>query len=292
MKTALEHYHARMQRVLDHIEQHLDDDLDLDVLSRVAAFSKFHFHRQFSALFGISPHRYVQLARMKRASYRLAFRETDAVTDIALDAVYENSETFTRVFRERIGQSPSEFRQTPEWESWLATFDPLTKARNKYMTNYSKDDVNIVEFSATAIAVMEHRGDPTKIGDTIQQFIAWRKTAGLPPRVSDTFNIFHTDPLTASPAEFHMDLCASTDRKIAQNDAGVRAGTIPAGRCAVLRMTGSSDDLEEAATFLYRAWLPASGEDTRDFPFFCQRISFFPDVPENAAVTDLFVPLK
>ena len=65
MKTALEHYHARMQRVLDHIEQHLDDDLDLDVLSRVAAFSKFHFHRQFSALFGISPHRYVQLARMK-----------------------------------------------------------------------------------------------------------------------------------------------------------------------------------------------------------------------------------
>ncbi|GER07362.1 transcriptional regulator [Iodidimonas muriae] len=292
MKTAFERYHARMQRVLDHIEQHLDGDLDLDALSRVAAFSKFHFHRQFSALFGISTHRYVQLARMKRASYRLAFRGTDTVTDIALDAVYETPETFSRAFRERFGQSPSEFRQMPEWESWLAIFDPLTKARNKYMINFSKNDVNIVEFPETAIAVMEHRGDPGKIGDTIQRFIAWRKTVGLPPRVSNTFNVFHTDPLTTPPAEFHIDLCASTDRKVAENDAGVRAGTIPAGRCAVLRMTGSSDDLEKAATFLYRDWLPDSGEDLRDFSFYCQRISFFPDVPENAAVTDLFVPLK
>ena len=72
MKAALENYHARMQRVLDHIDQHLDDDLDLETVSGVAAFSKFHFHRQFTATFGLSVHRYVQLARMKRASYRLA----------------------------------------------------------------------------------------------------------------------------------------------------------------------------------------------------------------------------
>jgi hypothetical protein len=36
----------------------------------VAAFSKFHFHRQFTATFGLSVHRYVQLALLKRASHR------------------------------------------------------------------------------------------------------------------------------------------------------------------------------------------------------------------------------
>src|SRR5690349_24282457 len=46
MKTALQNYHARMQRALDHIDRHLDGDLDLETVSRVAAFSKFHFHRQ------------------------------------------------------------------------------------------------------------------------------------------------------------------------------------------------------------------------------------------------------
>ncbi|WP_139276451.1 AraC family transcriptional regulator, partial [Pararhizobium antarcticum] len=45
-----------MQRVLDHIDRHLDDDLDLEAVSNVAAFSKYHFHRQFTANFGLSVH--------------------------------------------------------------------------------------------------------------------------------------------------------------------------------------------------------------------------------------------
>src|SRR5450755_248658 len=65
MKAALQNYHARMQRVLDYIDRHLDGDLDLETVSRVAAFSKFHFHRQFTATFGLSVHRYVQLARIR-----------------------------------------------------------------------------------------------------------------------------------------------------------------------------------------------------------------------------------
>jgi hypothetical protein len=41
MKAALQNYHARLQRVIDYIDQHLDGDLDLETVSRVAAFSKF-----------------------------------------------------------------------------------------------------------------------------------------------------------------------------------------------------------------------------------------------------------
>jgi AraC family transcriptional regulator len=77
-KAARERYHARMQRVLNYIDQHIDEDLGLEILSGVAAFSKHHFHRQFMAIFGISVHRYVQSVRMNRASYRLAFRDGDA----------------------------------------------------------------------------------------------------------------------------------------------------------------------------------------------------------------------
>jgi AraC family transcriptional regulator len=103
MKAAVQNYHARMQRVLEYIDKHLDDDLNLDVLSSVAAFSKFHFHRQFSTIFGLSVHRYVQLARMKRASYRLAYRDAQSVTDIAMDSGYDTPDAFARAFRQRFG---------------------------------------------------------------------------------------------------------------------------------------------------------------------------------------------
>lgn len=288
-KAALGHYHARMQRVLEHIDRNPDADLGLDALSGVAAFSKHHFHRQFGALFGVSVHRYVQLVRMKRASYRLAFRGSDAITDIALDAGYEALEAFARAFRQRFGQAPSAFRKSPDWEPWLLALGPLNQARSQHMQpNYTPDDVLIVDFPATPVAVMEHRGDPARLGDTIQRFIAWRKGAGLRPAASATYNVFHS---SLQADDFHLDLCVATDRAFPA-DQGVQPGLIPAGRCAALRVTGSSDDIEPAALFLYRDWLPGSGEEPRDFPLFCRRMLLFPDVPEHEAVTELYLPLE
>jgi AraC family transcriptional regulator len=72
----------------------------------------------------------------------------------------------------------------------------------------------------------------------------------------------------------------------------VVARTIPAGRCAVLRHVGSDDGFAATFDFLYREWLPKSGEEPRDFPLFLQRVKFFPDVPEHEAVTDVFLPLR
>ncbi|MEO6360975.1 MAG: AraC family transcriptional regulator [Sphingomicrobium sp.] len=292
-KRALQHYQARMQRVLDHIDQHLDGALDVATLSGVAAFSKHHFQRQFSATFGIGVGRYVQLARLKRASYRLAFRQSEPVIEIALDSGYEGPEAFARMFRERIDQSPTQFRREPQWNSWHAAFAPLHQARSKHMTKtFDKESVTIIDFPATPVAMMEHWGDPKAVGATIRRFIDWRKGAGLPPGTSETFNIFHCDPDETPADEFRLDICAATGRAIEPNDQGVTEGLIPGGRCAVLRLTGSSDDLRSASHFLYGEWLAASGEEPRDFPFFVQRVAFMPDVPEHEAVTDLFLPLQ
>jgi len=293
MTAALANYRARMQRVLDHIDRHLDDGLDLDAVSGIAAFSKFHFHRQFAAIFGLSVHRYVQLARMKWASYQLAYRDAHSVTDIAMDAGYDAPDAFARAFRQRFGQSPSSFRKSPDWEPWLAAFGPLDIARSKIMqTSYTPDNVTIRDMAPTPVAIMEHRGDPATIGATIQRFIAWRKATGLTPKTTPTFNVFHSDPHTTPPARYRMDLCVGTDRPVEAKAKRIEVGTIPGGRCAVLRVVGHTDNLEPAALYLYREWLPASGEEARDFPLYCQRISLFPEVPEHEAAADLFLPLK
>ena len=293
MKAALQNYHARMQRVLAYIDRHLDGDLDLDTVSGVAAFSKFHFHRQFVATFGLSVHRYVQLARMKRASYQLAYLDTQSVTHIAMDAGYDAPDAFARAFRQRFGQSPSSFRKSPDWEPWLAAFGPLDNARSKLMQKiFTTADVTIRDVRPTLVAIMEHRGDPAALGATIQRFIAWRKTAGLSPKTSPTFNVWRSARRPACPADYSNDLCVGTDGPIEAHGEQIKAGVIPGGRCAVLRVVGNTDNLEPAALYLYRDWLPASGEEAGDFPIYCQRLSFFPEVPEHETVAELFLPLK
>ncbi|WP_034156752.1 AraC family transcriptional regulator [Sphingomonas sp. ERG5] len=294
MEAAFQNYHARMQRVLDYIDQHLDGDLDLETVSRVAAFSKFHFHRQFRATFELSVHRYVQLARMKRASHQLTSSDAHSVTAIAMDAGYDAPDAFARAFRQRFGQSPSSFRKSPDWGPWLMAFGPLDKARNKLMQIiFEHDDVTIRDVPPTPVAIMEHRGDRAMLGDTFQRFIAWRKAAGLSPETSPTFTIFRSEREPVVPADYSMDLCIGTDQPIAANDAQMKAGLIPGGRCAVLRYPGNTNNLEPAALYLYRDWLPDSGEEARDFPIYCQRrLSFIPEMPVHEVIVELFLPLK
>ena len=293
MTTALEHYHARMRRVLDHIDRHLDGDLDLAAVSGVAAFSPFHFHRQFKATFGVSLHRYVQLARLRWASRQLADAQGPSVTRIALEAGYETPDAFARAFRQRCGQSPSEFRKSPDWEPWLRAFAPLDTARSSIMQAiYAVDQVVIRNVAPTRVAIFEHRGDPGTIDVTIQRVITWRKAAGLSPRTSPTFNVWYSERRPADPADYRVDLCVGigADRRVDGSGEPVRIGEIPGGRCAVLRVTGDTHNLEPAALYLYRDWLPLSGEEMRDFPIYCQR--FFLDQPALGTAAELFLPLQ
>jgi AraC family transcriptional regulator len=182
-----------------------------------------------------------------------------------MDAGYDAPDGFARAFRQRFGQSPSSFRKSPDWEPWLAAFGPLDNARSKHMqTTFTTDDVTIRDVPPTPVAIMEHRGDPATLGATIQRFIVWRTAAGLHPKTSPTFNVWRSERRPVSPADYSVDLCVGTDQPIEANGEQIKAGEIPGGRCAVLRVVGNTDNLEPAALYLYRDWLPASGEEARD----------------------------
>ncbi|QRK11228.1 AraC family transcriptional regulator [Archangium violaceum] len=286
-------YLARFRRVLEYIDAHLEEELSVERLGRVAAFSKFHFHRQFSELFGMGVYEYVQMQRLKRAAYQLAFRAQQSILEVALASGYEGPEAFARAFKKRVGQTPSEFRKQPRWEPWRTTYQPLSELRNHHMKpTHQAEQVKVVVFPDTKVAALEHRGEPRRVGDSVRTFIAWRKQHGLPPRLSATFNILHDNPEEVAPEDYRFDICAATEREVKENTFGVVEKSIPGGRCAVLRHAGSDETLGASIRYLYAEWLPGSGEEPRDFPLFLQRVRFFPDVPEHEAVTDIFLPLK
>ncbi len=291
--TATDRYLARMRAVLAYIDAHLEDALEVEQLAEVAAFSKYHFHRQFTLLFGMNVGRYVHLLRLKRAAHQLAYRDDARITDIALACGYEAPEAFARAFRKQAGQSPTDFRATPQWATWAADLHALRALRSQHMPAQPQArTVNIMEREDVPVAAIEHHGDPARLGQTIRTFIAWRREHRLHPSVSATYNIVYNNPDDVPPEAFRMDICAAAREPVAPNGAGIIAKTLAGGRYAVLRHTGSDDTLDQSVAYLYAEWLPASGEALRDAPLLFQRVRFYPDVPEHEAVTDVLLPLK
>lgn len=289
--SEFENYHRRFRATLDYVDAHPADDLSLDRLSAIAAFSKYHFHRQFSAIFGIGVHRYVQLVRMKRASFEAAFRRRGFLA-VALECGYDSHESFSRAFKLLLGQTPSEFRERPAWPAWHAAFRPLTETRTRHMRfDGTASHVTVIDFPETRVAALEHRGDPALVPDAIRRFIDWRRQNGLTPSVSATFNILYDNPEDTPPDAYRLDICVAIRRPVALA-AGFVDKVIPGCRCARLRHVGPDETLGAALAYLYTTWLPASGEEPADVPLFIERVRFFPDVPEGEAVVDIFLPLR
>ena len=109
MSRAVEDTNRRMLRARDAMDRAYAQPLDIPAVARIAHVSEAHFIRVFRATFGETPHRYLQRRRVERAMYLL--RETDrSVTDICFDVGFTSLGTFSRTFRDIVGESPSAFR--------------------------------------------------------------------------------------------------------------------------------------------------------------------------------------
>jgi AraC family transcriptional regulator len=278
--------------VLSFIEKNLDVELDIDQLCAITFLSKFHFHRQCSAFFGMSVMNLVRLLRLKRAGFQLAFRHEIKIIDISLDNGYASQEAFTRAFKKHYNQSPLDFRKAPNWHFWQAKYASVLNLRTRVMSQAKSKAVNIVDYPETLVAVMEHRAAPHLLNHTIQSFIEWRTENCLTPGNSKTFNLLYDDPNLTAADDYRFDLCCSIDQRISDSATEVVNKIIPAGKCAVIRHVGSDDNLAVVIDYLYSKWLNQSGYEIRDFPLFLERVSFFPDVLENNLITDVYLPIE
>lgn len=289
-------YRDRFYKVIEFIDEHLNESLSTTQLSEVAHLSRYHFHRQFQALFGVNVSQLIHLIRLKRAATTLEFRETP-ITDIAFQAGYDSAEAFTRGFKRVFGMSPSEFRKSPDWSLWQRKYDPVLQLRRDIMkANQANFHVEVIEFKPINAAMFVHDPEKSNISDDLKRLIGWRRENGLPPSKSRTFNIWLDSDQWESedcrnPNMQKLGLAVELIRDVPLLEDMIET-EIPGGRVAKLRINGHDDQLEPAIRFLYANWLEQSSKTLRDFPFYLERVKFFPEVPEHEAILDLFLPLN
>jgi AraC family transcriptional regulator len=99
----------RLRRVLDYIGDNLAKDLSLSELSAVAGMSSHYFAEMFRRSTGYAPHKYVLLQRIERAKQGLCDNGY-SILEVGLNAGFQNSSHFARMFHKFVGTSPSRFR--------------------------------------------------------------------------------------------------------------------------------------------------------------------------------------
>lgn len=106
------HAWEAIQKTLNHIENHIGEDMQIEELAEIAALSLFYYQRLFTRLVKTSVRDYIKLRRLARAVASLGDKRTNII-DIAVEYGFGSHETFTRAFKETYGITPSQYRNNP-----------------------------------------------------------------------------------------------------------------------------------------------------------------------------------
>lgn len=99
---------ARIESLCRYIEEHADQALSLEDLSRRAHLSVFHLQRRFKAVTGLTPRQYVEACRLR--ALRTQLRDGETVTRAIHDAGFGSaSRVYARV-ASRLGMTPKQYR--------------------------------------------------------------------------------------------------------------------------------------------------------------------------------------
>lgn len=257
-------YRRRVDRVIDHIKDHLADPLPLDELARLAHFSPFHFHRIFRALVGEPLHAFVRRLRLEKAVFQKFHGPKATWTAIALQSGFASSSDFSRAFKQVYGFSPrhcsrermlqnSKIRQDLRANAGYG-FDKLPDPGNP-----DRFCVRLVDRPAQRIAYERVIGvtDPQQLLAAFDRLMAWGRRRGLVP-TAELIGMSRDDPDITPLSKYRFDWCLVLPSNV-HPGGEISSRLIPANRFAVVHCSGDIHKEDWAWRYLFYVWLPRSG---------------------------------
>jgi len=268
-------YAARMNRVVDYIQGHLADPLDLERLASVACFSPFHFHRIFRAWMGETLQTFVHRLRLERAAQSLVFDRLKSISEIALECGFSSPSAFARAFKDAFGATAGEWRKRkirqPDRKPWKAGegaglgFSELTGllARNEEtpMTDLPFE-VQVRHLAPTTIAYLRHvgpyKGDTALFRRLFGKLFAWAGPRGLMGPDLSYLSLCQDNPNLTPAAKQRLEVALVVPAGTAPSgEIGVK--TMDGGLYATARVLVKIEDYAAQWDALVADWLPESG---------------------------------
>lgn len=272
-KMAKDDYIQSVCRVILYIEQNYNSALNLEELSKVASFSKYHFHRIFKSVVGESIGNYIRRVRLSNST--LQFKTNQKITQIAMNCGYETNASFSKAFKKHFRITPKEFAKNAK-----------LKRGNKML------EPKIVKLEDIEILYVRKTGEYTKCSikawETLINFVS--KEYFIRDDVM-MFGIGHDNPHVTDADKLRYDACVSWVDKTIQTKGEIQSKIIDGGKYAVFLHKGDYIKLINTYDSVSN-WIVESGVKLRDLPIFEKYLNKNPiTCNKDDLRTEIYIPI-
>lgn len=252
-------YLAQVQRGIDYVETHLEDDLRTKDVARHAGISHWHFQRLFRALTSETLKGYIRGRRFARALEKLS-GTNERVLDIALGAGFETQESFTRAFKDAFGVPPAQYRKSPH----LVPIVPKVRIDRDYLLHVHRDiarePVIVNQKALTCLGMRTQFFGPESEKNNMAAKLPVLWDAFL-PRMIEVPMVGNTAyGIVEQTRSDELNYWAAVPIQGARTAArGFSRVDVPKARYAQFTHRGSVDTLDRTVSYIYSAWLIQSG---------------------------------
>lgn len=282
----------RIQKALFHIEENLNDDLNIEQLANISAYSKFHFCRAFKAQMGESVMAYTHRLRLEGSSHEVGIGKKPMI-DVALDVGFQTPTGFLKAFKKHFGMTPTDYKRK-------------TKKKIKAYEDIEMETPEIVNRETTHVVFTRAMGDYFKSSD-----IAWDKLTVELNKIEEKYKdqpqedenafdmqraelmgIYYDDPDVTDEEKIRYDACISWTKEEIDflNSEGLQTKSIPAGKYIKVLHKGSYESSDDSWYGLY-AWIEKHNIALRDEPSFAKYLNNLGEVKPSELLTEIHVPI-
>ncbi|WP_432408953.1 AraC family transcriptional regulator [Wukongibacter sp. M2B1] len=294
-------YISKINKVQDYIEKHLEEDLSVGQLAKIACFSSFHFQRIYRQMTGESLYGYIKRLRLEKASFLLLSNKKKSIQDIALSLGFSNQASFAKAFKGKYGMSASEFRYLKESRSTEMINDmdrkDISMNGKVYDTKirYTKPiELSVKSIESTKVIYIRHtgsyKGDSNLFEELFSKLYSYVNSRNYVKNDSRWFAVYHDFGDLTIEEQLRLSVCMSIYEDV-KTDGEFGSMILEGGKYAVGRFLLRSDEYQLAWNYMLSKWLPESGYVPDDRMFF----EYYPPQEymeeKEEKVVEIFIPI-
>ena len=279
--STIEEYHQRVNLVVEYINNHLGEEIDLEMLADISHFSPYHFHRIMKAFLGEPLGTFIVRMRIETAA-RLLRQSSLPVGDIAYKIGYSSPSSLSKVFKQFYGISPNEYRNNKN-------YNIMKPIEINPELDVTVEERNEAPKQVIYIRLIGAYGglDYCEVWKQLHMYVQQEK---IYDGCMEHIGIYHDDPKVTEEDKLRTDICLAVPVPVQpKGEIGVKE--IPGGKYLVFRYKGPYSNLGSVYDTIYGHWIPEKGYTIRES---CGYESYVNDpsvtAPEEV-LTDIYVPV-